>query len=180
MSYRSDAVQEALDEWKRHPEGRPAVYWADVLPPGTEPPKDWCAAFVLWAYHRAGLGRAIKQYPVLGFVGPAGLKPTSSPLPGDIVYLAEPFQHHAMLVSYDPATGMVTTIDGNQPGIKPQVRFKSSNMSFYSIEPLVLAAEAEFSWGYVLAGAAILGAGAYIWLSGVPAPLERTLKRLGL
>ena len=83
-SYRADAVAAALDEWRQHPEGRPDVYWRDVLPPGEAPPRDWCAAFILWAYHRAGMARGVKQYPSFGFVAPAGLKPTSTPLPGDV------------------------------------------------------------------------------------------------
>ena len=141
-SYRADAVAAALDEWRQHPEGRPDVYWRDVLPPGEAPPRDWCAAFILWAYHRAGMARGVKQYPSFGFVAPAGLKPTSTPLPGDVVYLDQPFQHHALLLSYEPTTSMVTSIDGNQPGIAPKVRFKNSNMTFYSIEPFVAAADA--------------------------------------
>ncbi len=181
--FRSDAVHEALAEWERYPAGRPALYEREVLRPEDFPlDGDWCGMFVLRSLQKAGLAKGVKWIVGHGFISPLHLPVTPGPLPGDIVYVPSPFQHQALLVEYDPVTGMATSIDGNQPGIEPRVRFvKNGNLQFYSIQPLIDAAEAASSgWGYALAGAAILGAGAYIWLNGVPQPIERGLKRLGL
>jgi hypothetical protein len=182
LSYRSDAVRAALNEWKAHPAGRPDLYWREVLRPEDLPFEgNWCGAFVLRSLKKAGLGKDVPWITSFGFIAPQKLPTTDRPLPGDIVYIHEPFQHQAMVISYEPTTGMLTSIDGNVPGIAPKVRFKTGNLQFYSIQPLIDAAEAASSpWGFVLAGAALLGAGAWIWLNGVPAPLERQLKRLGL
>lgn len=179
MSYRSDAVNVAIKEWQAHPEGRPALYWQDVLIPGESPPVDWCGAFFLWALHQAGIANNQRWIVGTGFAAPAGLETTNSPQPGDLLYLAEPFQHHAMVVSYEPRTGMITSIDGNQPGILPKVRFRNANTSFYSIQPLVDQAEAAASgWGYAVAGAVLAGAAAWVWFHGLPGPVDRALKRL--
>ncbi len=180
-SYRSDALDAALAEGRAHPEGRPNLYWRELLRPDDLPFQgDWCGAFVLRSLQKAGLARGVPWIIGQGFIGPLGLPVTHHPLPGDIIYIGEPFQHQALVLSYDPKTGQVLSIDGNQPGIEPKLRFAGSNVTFYSIQPLIDAAEAGFSWGFALAGAALFGAGAWIWLNGVPKPLERRLARLGV
>lgn len=182
MSYRSDAVRSALKEWREHPNGCPDLYWREVLPPDRLPFEgNWCGAFALRSLKKAGLAKDLSWIVSFGFIGPERLPIVEKPLPGDLLVIPEPFQHQALIVSYEPTTGMVTSIDGNVPGIAPKVRFKTSNMQFYSIQPLIDAAQAaESPWGYLLAGAALVGVGAYIWLNGVPRPVERQLRRLGL
>jgi hypothetical protein len=183
MSYRSDAVRAAIKEWKEHPDGRPGLYWSEVLnPPDPGYNGDWCGGFVLRNLKQAGLAKDVPWIIGEGFIWPQRLPQTSNPQPGDVVYVPEPFGHQAMVVVYEPVTGMVTSIDGNQPGIAPKVRFvKNGNIEFYSIQPFVDEAERNAPvWPYLLGGAALLGAAAWVWLNGVPAPIERGLRRLGV
>lgn len=176
MSYRADAVNAALREWERYPNGRKELYYQETGATGG----DWCGIYVLRSLQQAGLAKGVKWIQSRGFIDPLGLPLTSNPLPGDIVYVPSPFQHQAMVVSYDPTTGMVTSIDGNQPGIEPKVRFvQNGNIRFYSIQPLVDEAERNASIvGFLVAGAVIAGAAAWAWENGFPAPVERLLKRL--
>lgn len=177
MSFRSDAVRAAIKEWQAHPEGRDDLYITEV---GGSPGSDWCGEFTLWALQEAGLAKGVKWIQGLGFIAPLGLPRVATPSPGDILYAPQPFQHQALVVSYEPATGMVTSIDGNQPGIEPRVRFlKNGNLQFFSIQPLVDAAERAASpWPFLVAGAAILGAAAWTWLN--PGPVDRALRRVGI
>jgi len=145
-----------------------------------DPEADWCGYFALWALHQAGIAKGIKWIQGVGFISPQNLQRVDHPLPGDIVVVPQPFQHQALLVSYEPATGMVTSIDGNQPGIKPKVRFvQNGNLQFYSIQPLVEAAERSAPlWPWLLGGAAVLGAAAYAWAN--PGQIDRALRRVGI
>ena len=179
MSFRSDVVNEAIREWERYPKGRPDLYADEV---GGARGAEWCGYFVLRSLQRAGLAKGVRWIQSKGFIDPLNLPITRSPLPGDVAYVAEPFQHEAVVVSYDPITGMLTTMDGNQPAIKPKVRFvQNGGIMFYSIQPLVDEAERNQSFlGIMIAGAAIVGAAAWAWENGLPGPIERGLKRLGI
>lgn len=181
MSYRSDVINEALREWERYPQGRPDLYWQEVLNPYVPGFKaEWCGAFVLRTLKRAGLAKKRFWRVGSGFIEDAGLPVVRTPLPGDVAYISEPFQHEAIVVTYEPTTGMVTTIDGNQPSIKPKVRFVGNGgITFYSIEPLIKESDREASVvGYLVAGAILVGAAAWAWEIGVPPSIERALKRL--
>lgn len=176
MSFRSDAVRAVIKEWQAYPSGRPNLY-ADEI--GGDRGADWCGYLVLRSLQQAGLAKGVKWIQGIGFIDPLGLPHVATPSPGDIVFLPQPFGHQALVVSYEPATGMVTSIDGNQPGIEPRVRFlKNGNLEFYSIQPLVDAAERNASsWPYLVGGALILGAAAWAWLN--PGPIDRALRRIG-
>ncbi len=180
MSIRLDAVSALLREYREHPAGRPPLYWQNVLAPGEVPPRDWCGAYVLFGLHKAGLARDVRWIPGIGFASPEDLPIVSGRniQPGDLLYV-ERLQHHAMVVSYDPETGIITSVDGNQPGIAIRQRH-ATGVTVYSIQPFVDAWEAEFHWGPVLIGAAVVGAASWIWLNGVPRPIEHGLQRLGV
>lgn len=162
MSYRSAAVRAAVRELDRYPNGRPELYYRET---GGASGTDWCGMFVLRSLQQAGLAKGVRWVQGRGFIDPLRLTTIATPLPGDIAYVPDPFQHEALVVSFEPATGMVTTIDGNQPGIKPRVRFlKNGNLTFYSIEPLVKLAESQESiLPYLAAGALVAGAVAFAW-----------------
>lgn len=177
MSYRSDAVRIAIREWEAFPSGRPDLYAREI---GGDPGADWCGYLALWALQRAGLAKGVRWIQGAGFISPLRLPAVATPQPGDIVFVPSPFQHQALVVSYEPTTGMVTSIDGNQPGIEPRVRFvKNGNIQFYSIQPLVDEAERNApAWPWLIGGAAVLGAAAYAWLN--PGPIDRALRRIGI
>ncbi len=181
MSYRSDAVRAAVKEWQEHPDGRPDLYWSEVLsPPDPGYNGDWCGGFVLWVLKQAGLARKVPWIIGEGFISPQHLTEVSTPQPGDIVFVPSPFEHQALVVSFEPTTGMVTSIDGNQPGIKPKVRFvRNGNIQFYSIQSLIDEAERNAPlWPWLLGGAAVLGAAAWAWMN--PGPIDRALRRAGI
>lgn len=98
-------------------------YWAAVLrQPFAGPyPKAWCGAFALWALHQAGLGLDLRWRfesttdKRSGFL--YALAKTKAPKPGDIAYLDQPWQHHAIVSAVDGDT--VHTIDGNQGPLSP-------------------------------------------------------------
>lgn len=158
-SFREAIVQAAAGQLgaKDH---RVADYWRDVLGVswhGAFPPQ-WCGAFALWCLHQAGVAKdAIwhiagcwpahdsKGYGFL-LVPPHALQPTATPRPGDISYKSAPFQHHAVVESFDIVTGVVRTIDGNQ-GPPDYIKRSHHNVrdaafTHYSIEPLVRNAAA--------------------------------------
>ncbi len=177
MSFRSDAVRALVKEWHEYPSGRPDLY-ADEI--GGDRGADWCGYLALRSLQQAGLAKGVRWIQGLGFIAPLALPHVATPSPGDVLVVPQPFQHMALVVSYEPTTGMVTSIDGNQPGIEPRVRFlKNGTLEFYSIQPLVDAAERNASsWPYLVAGAAILGAAAWAWLN--PGPVDRALRRVGI
>lgn len=177
MGFREDAARALLAEYRAHPAGRPPLYWQDVLGPGEVPPRDWCGAFVLYGLHKAGLAKSVRWINGIGFASPEDLPITSNPKIGDLLYVQEPFQHHAMVIGYDPNTKIVTTVDGNQPGIAIR-QYHLSRVLVYSIQQFVDAAEAEFQWGTVVWGAAVFGAVSWVYLNGLPRPVERQIRRI--
>ncbi len=177
MSYRSDVARAAIQEWEAHPEGRRDLYADEV---GGARGEDWCGYFALRSLQKAGLAKGVRWIQGIGFISPLNLPLTSNPQPGDIVFIPSPFGHQAPIISYEPTTGMVTSIDGNQPDIQPRARFfKGGNMQVYSIQPLIDAAERDAPvWPWLVGGAAVLGAAAYAWLN--PGPIDRALRRIGI
>jgi hypothetical protein len=128
-------------------------YWRDVLPPSWSDfqvrqyaaSKEWCGGFALWCMRQAGIAADVRWIDGVGFAGPAKLRQTESPLPGDLAITPSPFWHHALVAVFEPgvtqtvAGGRLVTIDGNQPGVRVKDRpcpaLKS--IDFYSIEPLL-------------------------------------------
>jgi hypothetical protein len=118
----------------------PARYWLDVLDPPVAKPRDakkrplsWCGAFALWCLRKAG-ATAWKWQVGKGFLW--RLKRTYLPQPGDIAYIHQPYQHHAIVEQVDGPN--VTTIDGNTWGaVKRKERPRPAITAFFSIEPLV-------------------------------------------
>lgn len=137
---------------------RIAKYWKRVLGPSWKgpPPHNWCSAFSLWCLQEAGLAPGVillvngingKGW---GFCEPLKLLKlphVAIPEPGDIAYF-EKFQHHAVVELADARKGVFWSIDGNQPAIDrhgPQGTLPARDLdaakAFYSIKPLILAAQ---------------------------------------
>lgn len=120
-----------------------ARYWREVLPrdwKGPYPPH-WCGAFALWCLHVA-LGCEWHWEISKGFLW--RLKPTRDPDIGDICYMAQPYQHHAVLTAVGEAYGgreFVISVDGNSGSPPTHVdehwRPKSKWTALYSIHPLI-------------------------------------------
>lgn len=118
-------------------------YWSQAAPgamiaKGTS----WCGAFALWALKQAGLG--LSWIWSFGTGGKYGflyhLPTTKDPQPGDIAYVDQPYQHHAIVHSVN-LDGTVSLINGNGTGGKVSLSNtpKSHVTAFFSIEPLVAA-----------------------------------------
>jgi hypothetical protein len=118
----------------------PQKYWSEVIPgaAGTTFTGDWCGGFSLWVLHQAGIARDVPWEIGKGYL--FRLPTTRDPQPGDIAYMDQPYQHHAVVVSSDGAN--VTTVDGNQPGsmVKLRTRPLSAWTAFYSVQPWIDAA----------------------------------------
>ncbi len=136
---------------------RVAAYWKRVLGPKWKgpPPSAWCAAFALWNIQEAGLAPGVilivnkVNGEGHGFCEPnhlphVRLSAGEVPQPGDVAYLDQPYQHHAIVEQVVGAD--VWTIDGNQPAIDrhgPQGTLPArplSRASYYSIAPFIQAA----------------------------------------
>jgi len=138
-SVRTKLLQIAVNE-----EGSadPLKYWQGVTTPqmATEAVSRklaWCGVFALWALKQAGIVPGTTSWVFgKGFVGPLGLPATKTPQPGDIAYIDQPYQHHALVISVNE-DGSVTTVDGNQPTVQIRKRPRGSFTAFYSIEPLL-------------------------------------------
>lgn len=115
--------------------GDTSRYWASCgvspAPKPNTPTGHWCGAFALWALHEASVAQNVMWVIGLGFCEVQGLPKTQDPLPGDIAYTHEPFQHHAIVESWDGTT--LVTIDGNQPDVRRKSRPMPKRITFYSI-----------------------------------------------
>lgn len=115
----------------------PQKYWQAVIPgaEGQAFSGDWCGGFSLWVLHQAGLGVDVPWVIGKGYL--FNLSTTSDPQPGDIAYMDQPYQHHAVVV--DVSGGTATTVDGNQPGntVKLKTRPVSAWTAFYSVQPWI-------------------------------------------
>lgn len=136
---------------------RVVEYWRDVLPPSWSDfqvkqyaaTKEWCGGFALWCLRQAGIAEAVRWVDGLGFVGPAKLKQTEHPEPGDIAITPSPFWHHALVESFEQGAtqlisgGVLSTVDGNQPGVRRKIRPcpPFSKIDFYSIATLLPRSE---------------------------------------
>ena len=120
----------------------PDKYWSVVNPGLVNSGKAWCGGFALWALKQAGLAldtfwHTNANHEGYGFAEVYRLPKTKSPLPGDIAYYDQPYQHHAIVTANDGVT--VSTIDGNQAGntVATKTRPLSSATAYYSIEPFL-------------------------------------------
>jgi len=120
----------------------PDKYWALVNPGLVNSGKAWCGGFALWALKQAGLAlnttwHTNENHEGYGFAEVYKLPRTKSPLPGDIAYYDQPYQHHAIVTANDGQT--VSTIDGNQAGntVAVKTRPLTSATTYYSIQPFL-------------------------------------------
>lgn len=145
MTRRDDVVTVAAGELGEPTPDKLAKYWKSVgLVGGLEgghPHLSWCGIFALYCLHGAGLALDKNWKIGAGFIlqQPHPLPVTHSPQPGDIGYVASPFQHHFIVETVDGP--LVHSIDGNQPDIRRKTRAISAAITFYSIEPLLAAVE---------------------------------------
>ena len=114
---------------------QPSKYWSEVLPAAPGFSGAWCGGFALWALKQAGLAQDIQWEVGRGFC--YRLSQTNDPKPGDIVYIDQPYQHHAILLGISGDT--VRTVDGNQKGetVAIRERPRRSISAFYSIDSLI-------------------------------------------
>lgn len=94
----------------------------------------WCGIFALWCI-KQGLDCPKVMWQIgRGFAG-RWLTVTTDPQPGDIAYLAQPYQHHAVVTAVDG--DRITTVNGNSPGVTVGTAARHHWSAFYSIETLL-------------------------------------------
>jgi hypothetical protein len=121
-------------------------YWADVLSLTWRGPypSQWCGAFVLWCL-RTSLGCGLQWEVSSGFLHHLPqLRRGAMPELGDIAYLDNPYQHHAVVVAAGLSSDgvpYVITMDGNSGSPPGEVIEHWSHQScwtcFFSIDRLV-------------------------------------------
>lgn len=88
----------------------------------------WCGIFAVWAHKKAGkdvgnwqMGKGVSAFHTL--------TQTTSPQPGDIGYIHQPYQHHCIVVRVEGDT--VYSIDGNS-GLFSEVKENAKPISNYT------------------------------------------------
>lgn len=135
--YRSLVVDTALREVGTYD---PSRYWMDAYGYVPDAKYAWCGVFALWVLRQVGL-TDWKWKTGKGFIyenGVARLPITKSPLPGDIAYYDQPYQHYAIV---ERVIGdRVSLVAGNTPNVSTSQVATSKATAYYSIEPLLSAA----------------------------------------
>ena len=92
----------------------------------------WCGLFATWVLQQAGA----RVNWVLGKGVCWQLPRTANPQPGDLIYIDQPYQHHAIVARVERDT--VFTIDGNSQGgvVAANERPRSTIDAFYDVTPL--------------------------------------------
>jgi hypothetical protein len=88
-------------DWKR--------YYPGVLQSTSR--VEWCGIFALWILHQAGIGAGVQWEISKGFL--YKLKLTNSPQPGDIAYVDQPSQHHAVVIDANKQPNQIECVNGN-------------------------------------------------------------------
>lgn len=82
----------------------------------------WCGIFALWAHKLAGtsgLGNWVRGVGISAVQGFRTLKANELPMPADIGYVGDPYQHHVLVQRARPQNGVLVfdTVEGNSfPG----------------------------------------------------------------
>lgn len=92
----------------------------------------WCGLFVTWVLQHAGADINWELEKGICYRLPR----TKTPKPGDIIYIAEPYQHHAIVEAV--GAEMITSIDGNSKGgvVARRTRAIDEITAFYDVGPL--------------------------------------------
>ncbi|WP_439581599.1 eCIS core domain-containing protein [Dyadobacter bucti] len=106
----------------------PGVWDDSVIQTAGVKMPSWCGIFSVWAHKRAG--KDIGTWQIGKGVSAFGtLQQTSSPQPGDIGYIDQPYQHHCIIVKVDGNN--VHSIDGNS-GLYSEVKENTRPLSTYT------------------------------------------------
>ncbi len=96
--------------WEIFKLAAPGVWQEDDIKTFGKPYPSWCGIFSVWAHKKAGIDLGNWQMGK-GVSAFGTLKQTTSPQPGDIGYIDQPFQHHCIITKVNGAT--IDSIDGN-------------------------------------------------------------------
>lgn len=155
---RGEIARVAESELARYGENpRVALYWTTSGQPA-DTHANWCGAFVLWVLRTAGVS-APDWIMGDGWIGPAHLRRTNDPQPGDVLYKDQPWQHESVVVARQGNT--VWTIDGNSPKISRNAhQLGDPGIVYYSVQslPARSAGMSDLEKGGVAALVTLLGA----------------------
>lgn len=96
--------------WEIFKLAAPGVWQEEDIKTFGRPYPSWCGIFSVWAHKKAGIDLGNWQMGK-GVSAFGTLKQTTSPQPGDIGYIDQPFQHHCIVTKVNGST--IESIDGN-------------------------------------------------------------------
>lgn len=138
----TDSRRLAIVEWAKHEASvagdgshRDEYMKASCLNPADHP--EWCGIFTLAALKANGVGLDVCWEVGIGYVGPQHLTITKDPLPGDISYKDQPFQHYGLVAAPLGPNGELDSVEGNAPGVKVLHHPSPSGVIYYSIDKLL-------------------------------------------
>jgi hypothetical protein len=151
MTTRDRILEIAASKIGNYGKGSPEVFaiWRDVLPPNLSDTQvhqfcnkeDWCGGFVLYVLREAGITTA-HWHISDGILAVLPVKQVPWPKPGDIAIKEKPFGHH-MLVEWWNNDNDWGDIAGNTPFAARHRHGSSVGITYYSIDPLLHAADTE-------------------------------------
>ncbi len=96
--------------WEIFKLAAPGVWTEDTVRKMGQKLPSWCGIFSVWAHKKVGIDLGNWQMGK-GVTAFGTLKQTTSPQPGDIGYIDQPFQHHCIVTKVSGDT--IESIDGN-------------------------------------------------------------------
>ncbi len=100
----------AKELWEIFKLAAPGVWSEETVKTFGQQLPSWCGIFSVWAHKKAGIDLGNWQMGK-GVTAFGTLKQTTSPQPGDIGYIDQPFQHHCIVTKVNGDT--IESIDGN-------------------------------------------------------------------
>lgn len=100
----------AKELWEIFKLAAPGIWSEEDIKTLGKPYPSWCGIFSVWAHKKAGIDLGNWQMGK-GVTAFGTLKPTTSPQPGDIGYIDQPYQHHCIVTKVNGDT--IDSIDGN-------------------------------------------------------------------
>ena len=114
--------------WEIFKLAAPGIWSEEAVKTSGQPLPSWCGIFAVWAHKKAGIDLGNWQMG-RGVTAFGTLKQTTTPQPGDIGYIDQPYQHHCIVTKVNGDS--IESIDGNS-GLFSEVIENTRPLKAYS------------------------------------------------